>query len=155
MKSVYDDTFEHHGIKGQKWGEKNGPPYPLEENSGSSSKHGGDKKKSGSSGKHRLLSLFKKRDKSPDKTKEISDVDRREMRNVFKGVFNLTDDARADKTIERYLNRANYDVQLAYNLLRWDLNVLVMTGEWKEHKPKDLPSNYKNYVDTWRSVNKK
>lgn len=23
------DSFEHHGIKGQHWGEKHGPPYPL------------------------------------------------------------------------------------------------------------------------------
>lgn len=25
-----EDYLEHHGIKGQKWGVKNGPPYPLE-----------------------------------------------------------------------------------------------------------------------------
>lgn len=24
-----DDDIEHHGVKGQKWGDKNGPPYPL------------------------------------------------------------------------------------------------------------------------------
>lgn len=39
MKSIYDNTFEHHGIKGQKWGVQNGPPYPLQENSGSSGRH--------------------------------------------------------------------------------------------------------------------
>lgn len=27
-----DDYLEHHGIKGQKWGVKNGPPYPLKDN---------------------------------------------------------------------------------------------------------------------------
>lgn len=27
METTY---IEHHGIKGQKWGDKNGPPYPLE-----------------------------------------------------------------------------------------------------------------------------
>lgn len=26
----FDDELKHHGIKGQKWGVKNGPPYPLE-----------------------------------------------------------------------------------------------------------------------------
>lgn len=26
----YSDLLEHHGIKGQKWGERNGPPYPLD-----------------------------------------------------------------------------------------------------------------------------
>ncbi|MCM1363402.1 MAG: hypothetical protein NC215_00260 [Ruminococcus sp.] len=24
------DTLEHHGIKGMKWGEQNGPPYPID-----------------------------------------------------------------------------------------------------------------------------
>lgn len=27
-----EDYLEHHGIKGQKWGVKNGPPYPLKDN---------------------------------------------------------------------------------------------------------------------------
>lgn len=26
----YQDSLEHHGIKGQEWGKKNGPPYPLD-----------------------------------------------------------------------------------------------------------------------------
>ena len=26
---IYEDSLAHHGIKGQKWGERNGPPYPL------------------------------------------------------------------------------------------------------------------------------
>ena len=25
----FDDELKHHGIKGQKWGVKNGPPYPI------------------------------------------------------------------------------------------------------------------------------
>ncbi len=27
-----NDELYHHGVKGQKWGERNGPPYPLESN---------------------------------------------------------------------------------------------------------------------------
>ena len=30
----YDSVIEHHGIKGQKWGVRNGPPYPLNRMSG-------------------------------------------------------------------------------------------------------------------------
>ncbi len=31
MNYTYTDELYHHGIKGQKWGVKNGPPYPLDE----------------------------------------------------------------------------------------------------------------------------
>ena len=27
----YKDYIEHHGIEGQKWGQRNGPPYPLDQ----------------------------------------------------------------------------------------------------------------------------
>lgn len=33
-----DSILQHHGIKGQKWGIKNGPPYPLTEASGNKNK---------------------------------------------------------------------------------------------------------------------
>lgn len=29
---IEDDHLEHHGILGQKWGQRNGPPYPLDRN---------------------------------------------------------------------------------------------------------------------------
>lgn len=28
-RPVFNDALAHHGIKGQQWGVKNGPPYPL------------------------------------------------------------------------------------------------------------------------------
>lgn len=31
IKVTYDENYlQHHGIKGQKWGDRNGPPYPLD-----------------------------------------------------------------------------------------------------------------------------
>ena len=41
----YDSVIEHHGIKGQKRGDRNGPPYPLDAGS-----HSAAQKKAGTSG---------------------------------------------------------------------------------------------------------
>lgn len=30
-KPTLDECLAHHGIRGQKWGVRNGPPYPLKE----------------------------------------------------------------------------------------------------------------------------
>lgn len=38
----YNDYLSHHGILGQKWGKKNGPPYPLD-----ASRHSASEKKAG------------------------------------------------------------------------------------------------------------
>lgn len=41
----YRDYICHHGVKGQQWGVKNGPPYPLKESSASDRVHGEAKKR--------------------------------------------------------------------------------------------------------------
>lgn len=42
MNEIYKNYLEHHGILGQKWGRKNGPPYPL-----SAGAHSAAEKKAG------------------------------------------------------------------------------------------------------------
>lgn len=37
IETYYKNYLSHHGIKGQKWGKKNGPPYPLDPSSYTSS----------------------------------------------------------------------------------------------------------------------
>ena len=46
MEYSYRDELYHHGILGQKWGKKNGPPYPLKESSHSKAEQKAGWKKS-------------------------------------------------------------------------------------------------------------
>lgn len=46
---VYKDELSHHGIIGQKWGHRNGPPYPLDASAHSKAEKEAMKSKSGSS----------------------------------------------------------------------------------------------------------
>lgn len=166
MKSIYDNTFEHHGILGQKWGVKNGPPYPLDENSGSNSsgKHGGDKKKSGSSGKHRLSSLFRKRDKTQEEPKKdkvyklATEEDVNVLRSEFKKVFRWLGDKYTDEGIERvmdrYMSRSEQNPRLAYNLWRYDLRYYNLTGRYIAHFPDQIPREYRKNVDMWSYAKK-
>lgn len=63
-----EETLEHHGIKGQKWGVRNGPPYPLSRgksgSGGRNVRYGGaapSKRKARKTQKQRVRSLKKAR----------------------------------------------------------------------------------------------
>lgn len=60
-KTLYYNYLEHHGILGQRWGKRNGPPYPL-----GASDHSAREKKAGW-----RKSLNKNRDKKCEKTKKF------------------------------------------------------------------------------------
>lgn len=63
--------LKHHGIKGQKWGERNGPPYPLDSNK--SGKTSGSKN---SEAKQKRKEIFKNRRSMSDQElrKEIERI---------------------------------------------------------------------------------
>lgn len=42
---IINGELYHHGITGQKWGKRNGPPYPLDKKTSNKVKHEGQKKK--------------------------------------------------------------------------------------------------------------
>ncbi len=67
------DTLNHHGIKGQKWGKKNGPPYPLDpEDHSALEKKAGWRKSLDKSVKNSDNKSNKKSDKDTS-CKELSD----------------------------------------------------------------------------------
>lgn len=59
------NTLSHHGIKGQKWGERNGPPYPLKPSDHSAAEKKASSGRSGGSGESyakKLLNKYGKKD---------------------------------------------------------------------------------------------
>lgn len=59
-KITYDDELSHHGIAGQKWGHRNGPPYPLDASAHSKAEKDAMASKSGSSSSGSDVSVGKK-----------------------------------------------------------------------------------------------
>lgn len=90
-----DAVLAHHGILGQKWGKKNGPPYPLDgEDHSKSEKDAGYKKSLGGGRNEELYGR--------DKT------ERKEVKQKQK-----TDEYR-QKMIQKYTNKGNSQAAKAY-----------------------------------------
>lgn len=81
----------HHGIKGQKWGTRNGPPYPLNDSDHSSSEKkaarggssGGDSSKKKKI-RHPKIDIFKKKRKSSHR--ELTDEEKENLKTAAIGV---------------------------------------------------------------------
>lgn len=72
--------FEHHGILGQKWGKKNGPPYPLDYSKLSAEERAKDKQRAIDEGD--VESVAYKKNKNYFTNQEINDVINRYQLNA-------------------------------------------------------------------------
>lgn len=83
-EAVRDNFLQHHGILGMKWGERNGPPYPLdaEDHSSSEKKAGWKKSLEGSS----QTNESKINDLVPSATmsKKVKDIKKKEEKTSFR-----------------------------------------------------------------------
>lgn len=75
----YTTELYHHGILGQRWGKKNGPPYPLE-----ASNHTASEKKAGW-----RKSLDKTSSSSHTKRKSNNNADSDNKKRAYRSVWGL------------------------------------------------------------------
>ena len=85
-----EETLEHHGIKGQKWGVRNGPPYPLSRgksgSGGRNIRYGGaapSKRKARKLRKQRVKTLKKAR-KVRERNRQIQQEQKKSKEEILK-----------------------------------------------------------------------
>lgn len=119
------DYLAHHGVKGQKWGEKNGPPYPLD-----SSKSDG----------HKLL----KGDGSPQGKKKYKTSEKTAHKRA----------ERKARTVKEESPEKTAKMQSAKNEDKWELDFLeyIQNEDWADDESprfdkKRMLKEYSEYLD--------
>lgn len=97
----FDDELKHHGIKGQKWGVKNGPPYPIkyEKSVEKNDKH--SKIKTTKIAHEKFTEYALNFDKAPDKAKAFRDALGYTKNNYKELIDNIDKHFDIDKLEER------------------------------------------------------
>lgn len=140
----------HHGIKGQKWGQRNGPPYPL-----SPSSHSAEEKKAGlkksligngnETGKDKAKSMLDKLRKKkpveqakPKEEKPLTEEEKKERLKVFTEEINRrkTDAIREGDAA----NVLKLKKHLSTNELQDAVNRIEKINKLKEFKAQQNPS---------------
>lgn len=114
----YSEFLEHHGIDGQKWGHRNGPPYPL-----AFSKHSKAEKKAMRSGDSTVYGKKKKLKKSKETAhlrdytrmteEEREQAKRQAVRRGDVKETNKNRDYFSDKDIQDVINRYDLNKSLS------------------------------------------
>lgn len=131
-----EETLEHHGILFQKWGVRNGPPYPLssDKSTGSRLKTGGNGKKIS---KHKARKLQRKRVKSLKKARKIREQNRKVQQEQQKSkdeIIKSKDIAAMFKNVDMFTNQ---DIQDMLTRLDWEDKLKDRVSKQAEaNKPK-------------------
>lgn len=154
-----DDYIYHHGIKGQKWGDRNGPPYPLDaedhsaeekkKNPGllSETKSKSEEKKAKSEGK-KAKNIKKLEEKRAVSNSRLIDLEKKGINSkTFRETYpvpdNATDEefesiygASKEKTLE-HLKKITKETRTRANARIKEINGEPLTDEEKALRKKD------------------
>lgn len=125
------DYLAHHGVKGQKWGERNGPPYPLDSSksdghkllSGSGSPQGKKKYKTSEKTSHQRAVRKARTDKELDRARklygkdDISETELAALRRAKKDIdsHHVTDPEIQELITMDHMDRADDDTYSVWN----------------------------------------
>lgn len=114
--------ISHHGIEGQQWGVRNGPPYPLSKSTSQKVK------------KKRFSFLTSKRKNKEKKEVDPADEKRRILR-----------EGTATEVLEHIGEFSNQEIGEALNRIKW-------TNELKNLSKKELDAGWNNVNDLMKKV---
>lgn len=143
----------HHGIKGQKWGKRNGPPYPLSDSAHSVNEKRNNYKQSIYA--HRAISADKTRNKVDSIIDSMSKDDRDKVLAGSDHYLNLEE---GSAVVKRVLKEVG-DIPVSFfDLLEEDsdtLQVALGTRSGSEYRGKGYANSATDQAMTWLDKNKK
>lgn len=99
--SVESDELAHHGVKGQKWGVKNGPPYPIQEHQKVARVVKRDNIESAKIVREKFTEYALNFDRAPDKAQAFKQALGYTQHNCDDLIRNINDHFSSDKLEER------------------------------------------------------
>lgn len=143
----------HHGILGQKWGQRNGPPYPLSDSAHSSAEKRSNYKQS----------IYAHRVKSADNTRAkvdsiINSMNKDDRDKVLAGSDHYLNFEEGSAVVKRVLKEVG-DIPVSFfDLLEEDkdtLQVALGTRSGSEFRGKGYANSATDQAMTWLDKNKK
>lgn len=140
-----DESLSHHGIEGQKWGVKNGPPYPLDagDHSAAEKKHIGyfARKKAAKEEEKQRKQAEEEKEKEEQKRKDrLYDDLSKELKDTVTEYYKMEDDFRKTDKYKALLN-AQIDVLVEDDKKRGSWSV-----GWDDSTEEEIREIYKDWV---------
>lgn len=160
-----DESLSHHGIEGQKWGVRNGPPYPLSAGDHSAAEKRAIKKESKKNYKEirdsypGLIAVANgKRIRQKLEDLRANNPKIQEMPNITRKINSFNDTDRASKFLEECakLDLEKFDDEYFYSDLNRLIDIYKHEGDifidLFNNPPKELKDKYSDVISDWNKL---